>query len=160
MTLKFNPHRSVLRASGDSGAQGQIFLFFGCRHKQRDLIYRSAIIITTHLSSWIILMSLCSDDLERLERNGTISRVFVAFSREEESPNGKYVQDSIRQQSALVSRYHRSRLHSLHFLFKSLHICRVMLEEAGTFLVCGNGTAMGNGVDATLDIILTEVSTA
>lgn len=79
----FLQHLSALYASHPQAKRGENWLFFGCRHRDKDFIYQQ--------------------DFEQLKSDGTLSRIFTAFSRE--NPEKKfYVQDSLEQNSASV--YH------------------------------------------------------
>lgn len=62
------------------------WLFFGCRHKDKDYLFR--------------------DKLEGLSKSGVLDHLLVAFSRHSDSPDGdsepKYVQDNLRLSSESI----------------------------------------------------------
>ena len=69
-------------ASSSSTSLGEAHLFFGCRSKDHDFIYR--------------------EELERFEASGALTSLRVAFSRE--GPNKVYVQHLISEKSAELAR--------------------------------------------------------
>ena len=69
-------------SSSSSSSLGEAHLFFGCRSKDHDFIYR--------------------EELERFERSGALTSLRVAFSRE--GPGKVYVQHLIAEKSAEVAR--------------------------------------------------------
>ncbi|XP_068221140.1 methionine synthase reductase-like [Palaemon carinicauda] len=72
----FLKHRQMMRMSGNENAFGESWLFFGCRHKNKDYLYR--------------------EELEQFHRDKVLSHLKVCFSRDEDSIQGlKYVQDNI-----------------------------------------------------------------
>ncbi|XP_041458976.1 methionine synthase reductase-like isoform X2 [Lytechinus variegatus] len=80
----FLEHRSHMMKEAVEGSMtfGPVWLFFGCRHKDRDYIYR--------------------EKLEEFQETGVLSRLCVSFSRddpvhdESEKQIPRYVQDSMR----------------------------------------------------------------
>ncbi|ORX90107.1 riboflavin synthase domain-like protein [Basidiobolus meristosporus CBS 931.73] len=56
---------------------GEMWLFYGCRHKERDYLYRK--------------------ELEDLKTRGVLKELVVCFSREAEDGEPKYVQDNLRK---------------------------------------------------------------
>ncbi|KAF9396358.1 hypothetical protein CPC16_002541 [Podila verticillata] len=62
---------------------GEMWLFFGCRHRDRDWLFRQ--------------------QMEEYRSDGVLTQLHVAVSREEDVPNSaKYVQDLIRKESKKV----------------------------------------------------------
>lgn len=62
---------------------GEMWLFFGCRHRDRDWLFRQ--------------------QMEEYKSDGVLTQLRLAVSREEDVPNsGKYVQDLIRKESKKV----------------------------------------------------------
>ncbi|CAB4040517.1 NADPH--cytochrome P450 reductase-like, partial [Paramuricea clavata] len=59
---------------------GDTLLFFGCRHKAEDYIYQ--------------------EEIEQYHNEGTISHLFVAFSRDQ--PEKRYVQHLILENGEVV----------------------------------------------------------
>ena len=84
--IGFLQHRKHLQKN-TSLALSESWLFFGCRHKERDYLYR--------------------EELEQFLSTGVLSRLFVSFSRDtisdlSEKPP-KYVQDNLRSHAAEVA---------------------------------------------------------
>ncbi|KAG0053792.1 hypothetical protein BGZ83_000427 [Gryganskiella cystojenkinii] len=62
---------------------GDMWLFFGCRHRERDWLFRK--------------------EMEQYKEEGVLTELQLAVSREENVPNsGKYVQDLIKKESARI----------------------------------------------------------
>ena len=92
-------------------ASGGNWLFFGDRHREHDHIY--------------------ADEIEGFVADGLLSRVDLAFSRDQE--HKIYVQDRMREQGAALYAW---------------------LSEGAHIYVCGDATRMARDVDtALLDII-------
>ncbi|XP_059272846.1 methionine synthase reductase isoform X1 [Mustela nigripes] len=86
--IGFLQHREKLQEQHPDGHFGAMWLFFGCRHKDRDYLFR--------------------EELRRFHQRGVLTHLKVSFSRdapvgEEEAPV-KYVQDNIRLHSEQVAR--------------------------------------------------------
>ncbi|XP_036752565.2 methionine synthase reductase isoform X1 [Manis pentadactyla] len=86
--IGFLQHREKLREQSPGGHFGETWLFFGCRHKDRDYLFR--------------------EELRHFHKHGILTHLKVSFSRdapvgEEEAP-AKYVQDSIEHHSTQVAR--------------------------------------------------------
>eukprot|EP00041_Stephanoeca_diplocostata_P026253 m.703562 g.703562 ORF g.703562 m.703562 type:complete len:108 (+) comp22918_c0_seq54:2139-2462(+) len=62
-------------------AFGDVWVFFGCRHEQRDF--------------------LCREELEAYVNDGTVTHFHVAFSRDE-GAEAKYVQDHMNMHGAAL----------------------------------------------------------
>jgi len=77
--LGFLEHRRAQRAAHPSGAVGDSYLFFGCRHEARDF--------------------LCRKEVEAFVADGTLTHLKVAFSRDE-GAEAKYVQDLMKPMGA------------------------------------------------------------
>jgi sulfite reductase alpha subunit-like flavoprotein len=92
------------RADGHRGAN---WLFFGEQHEATDFYYR--------------------DELERMRDDGLLTRMDVAFSRDQRQK--VYVQDRMVEHGAELWRW---------------------LQEGAHFLVCGDASRMARDVDATL----------
>ena len=68
----FLEHRAALKE-----ALGEAWLFYGCRHQDRDFLYR--------------------DKLKKFEFDGVLTRLIIAFSRDSDSAGTcRYVQDNLR----------------------------------------------------------------
>jgi methionine synthase reductase len=62
---------------------GDMWLFFGCRHRERDWLFR--------------------EQMEAYKRDGVLTELQLAVSREENVPNSaKYVQDLMRNQGKSI----------------------------------------------------------
>ncbi|MCU1628337.1 MAG: molybdopterin oxidoreductase [Pseudonocardia sp.] len=96
------------------GHQGRNWLFFGEQRRETDFYYR--------------------EELDGLQRDGTLGRLDVAFSRDQR--HKVYVQDRMRE--------HGARLWA-------------WLEDGAHFYVCGDATRMAKDVDRALrDIVATH----
>eukprot|EP00736_Rhodelphis_marinus_P006723 Rmarinus@m.17465 len=79
----FLHERRVFREERGEEHAGKTVLYFGCRHRDHDFIYR--------------------EELELMEKDGVLSEFHRAFSREPSStPDRKYVQHMLREQSDSV----------------------------------------------------------
>ncbi|XP_059132576.1 methionine synthase reductase [Peromyscus eremicus] len=85
--IGFLQHREKLQEQHPNGNFGAMWLFFGCRHKDRDYLFR--------------------EELRRFLTIGVLTHLKVSFSRdappEEEAP-AKYVQDNLHRHSQQVAR--------------------------------------------------------
>lgn len=85
----FLQHRDLKqKTTGLAAPLSEAWLFFGCRHKERDYLYRQ--------------------ELEHYLSTGVLSRLFLSFSRDaiddlHSDPPPKYVQDNLRRHSAEVA---------------------------------------------------------
>jgi sulfite reductase (NADPH) flavoprotein alpha-component len=105
------PFRAFLEQRRETGAKGRNWLFFGDQHAATDFLYR--------------------DELEAMMCRGTLTRLDVAFSRDQEQK--VYVQ-------------HRMIEHA-----KELY---AWLEEGAHFYVCGDASRMAKDVDKALHEIV------
>jgi sulfite reductase (NADPH) flavoprotein alpha-component len=105
------PFRAFLQERRASGARGRSWLFFGEQHAATDYLYR--------------------DELEDFRRDGTLTRLEVAFSRDQ--PEKVYVQ-------------HRMLEHA-----RELY---TWLEEGAHFYVCGDAKRMARDVDEALHVLV------
>lgn len=86
--IGFLQHREKLQEQNPDGNFGAMWLFFGCRHKDRDYLFR--------------------EELRRFLKIGVLTHLKVSFSRDappdrEEAP-AKYVQDNLQRHSQQVAR--------------------------------------------------------
>jgi sulfite reductase alpha subunit-like flavoprotein len=96
------------------GHQGRNWLFFGEQRRETDFYYR--------------------EELDALQRDGTLTRLDVAFSRDQR--HKVYVQDRMREHGAQLWAW---------------------LEDGAHFYVCGDATRMAKDVDKALrDIVATH----
>jgi Oxidoreductase NAD-binding domain len=102
---------------------GSVDVFFGCRHEDHDWLYRS--------------------DMLQLEREGIISKLHTAFSRDP-AVNGsdgnrrKYVQDIMLEKAC------------------STHLAKLIHEKNASIFVCGDGNAMARDVQNALTQIVAQ----
>jgi len=92
---------------------GEMSLYFGCRHKEQDFIYR--------------------DEIEKYEADGTLSKVHLAFSRDQQEKI--YVQHLMQQNQDEIWR---------------------ILEDGGHIYVCGDARNMARDVHKCLVDVITE----
>lgn len=107
------PFRAFLHERRARSASGRNWLFFGDQHRAEDFIYE--------------------DELDGLSRDGVLSRLDLAFSRDQTEKI--YVQHRMRENG------------------KELY---GWLEEGGYFYVCGDATRMAKDVDSALHDIIAE----
>jgi sulfite reductase (NADPH) flavoprotein alpha-component len=105
------PFRAFLEERRATGATGKNWLFFGDQRAATDFMYR--------------------DELETMVRDGTLTRLDTAFSRDQAEKS--YVQ-------------HRMRENASEFF--------AWLEAGAHFYVCGDASRMAKDVDAALHEIL------
>ncbi|XP_054020285.1 methionine synthase reductase [Dryobates pubescens] len=85
--IGFLQHREKLREEHPDWQFGETWLFFGCRHQDRDYLFK--------------------DELRRFLENGTLTHLKVCFSRDSSTSEvapPKYVQDVIRLHAKEVTR--------------------------------------------------------
>jgi sulfite reductase (NADPH) flavoprotein alpha-component len=107
------PFRAFLQELSLSGARGKQWLFFGDQRREYDFLYR--------------------DELEAYCRSGVLTRLDLAFSRDQ--PEKIYVQHRMRENARELWTW---------------------LQEGAHFYVCGDATRMARDVDATLRQIAAE----
>ncbi|XP_078716711.1 methionine synthase reductase isoform X1 [Lampetra fluviatilis] len=115
----FLQHREH-KASGGAAVLGESWLFFGCRHRDRDFLYR--------------------EQLEGFVARGTLTHLRVAFSRDE--PAGSEVASP---GGAAHPRYVQHIL-GLH----RADVMRLLLQEDARLYVCGDAKNMARDVQETL----------
>jgi sulfite reductase (NADPH) flavoprotein alpha-component len=106
------PFRSFLADRQATGAKSRSWLFFGDQHEKSDFLYGDT------LQTWL--------------KDGTLSRLDTAFSRDQAQKI--YVQDRMRDQAADLWRW---------------------LQDGAHFYVCGDAMRMARDVDAMLRKIAT-----
>lgn len=107
------PFRAFLAHRKATGARGRNWLFFGDRHAASDFLYR--------------------EELEAQLRDGVLTRLDTAFSRDQERK--VYVQDRMLEHAAELWAW---------------------LERGAHFFVCGDATRMAADVDAALHRIVAD----
>ncbi len=105
------PFRAFLQEREVGGAKGRNWLFFGDQHRSSDFVYED------ELSAWL--------------RGGTLSRLDLAFSRDQQEKI--YVQTRMRENA------------------KDLY---AWLEEGAHFYICGDASRMARDVDDALHEIV------
>ncbi len=101
------PFRAFLQQREATGAAGRTWLFFGDQHEASDFLYRG--------------------ELERWRRHGVLTRLDLAFSRDQ--PRKIYVQDRMAEHAAELWAW---------------------LRDGAHFYVCGDASRMARDVDAAL----------
>ncbi|XP_062841694.1 methionine synthase reductase [Trichomycterus rosablanca] len=125
----FLQQREKERDEDQDVAFGETWLFFGCRHKDRDFIFR--------------------DELESFVENGTLNHLKVCFSRDETRPAGSTGCTGSEPEPKYVQ--HEMRRHAEDVL-------RVLLKENGRLYVCGDAKNMARDVnDALVEMIGNEL---
>ncbi len=109
------PFRAFLHERRAAGATGRNWLFFGERSAATDFLYR--------------------DELEGMHRDGHLTQLDTAFSRDQQRK--VYVQDLMMQNAQQLWRW---------------------LEDNAFLYVCGDATRMAKDVDRTLHTIVEEQS--
>ncbi len=107
------PFRAFLQEREFRKASGQNWLLFGDRNQATDYIYQ--------------------DEIEAMQKSGVISRLDLAFSRDQEEKI--YVQDKMRENGAEMFAW---------------------LEQGGSFYVCGDANYMAKDVDKALHALIEE----
>ncbi|MSU27306.1 MAG: sulfite reductase subunit alpha [Pedosphaera sp.] len=105
------PFRAFLEERRATGAKGKNWLFFGDQRGATDFLFR--------------------EELEAMQRDGTLTRLDLAFSRDQA--------DKIYVQTRMLE--HGKKLYA-------------WLEEGGSFYVCGDASRMAKDVDAALHQII------
>lgn len=105
------PFRGFLHERQARGESGRNWLFFGEQHADTDFYYR--------------------DELEAMRKDGALSRLDVAFSRDQSEKI--YVQDRMREHGEELFRW---------------------IEEGAHFYVCGDANRMAKDVDAALKSVV------
>ena len=108
------PFRGFLHERAAVGASGRNWLFFGDQRSATDFMYR--------------------DELETMQRAGTLTRLDTAFSRDQTAKI--YVQDRMRERGKELFDW---------------------LEQGAHFYVCGDASRMAKDVDAALHEIVQSV---
>lgn len=107
------PFRGFLQERYARGDKGKNWLFFGEQKSTTDFYYQ--------------------DELNELQKNGTLTRLDLAFSRDQEQKI--YVQDRMREQGSEIWQW---------------------LEQGAYFCICGDASRMAKDVDATLKEIISQ----
>jgi len=129
--LAFLQHRRELvraqaaKADGAKQAAGHSHLFFGCQHQVGDFLF--------------------ADELEEMERDGTLTQLHTAFSRD-------------ARDSASAGEWRSCRLNVNYvqdlFIGASARIQQLLLKEGAYMYVCGDGSSMAADVHKELLAVL------
>ncbi|XP_068565916.1 methionine synthase reductase isoform X1 [Cebidichthys violaceus] len=129
--IGFLQQRELERKENPEAVFGETWLFFGCRHRDRDYLFR--------------------EELEGFVSSGTLSHLKVCFSRDDQE--GEEGEEGEATTSAARPRYVQHNL-----LRNSQHITDVLLKRNGYFYVCGDAKNMAKDVNnALMEMIQTEL---
>ncbi|XP_070784159.1 methionine synthase reductase [Enoplosus armatus] len=127
--IGFLQQREKERQENPGATFGETWLFFGCRHRDQDYLFR--------------------EELEGFVSSGTLSHLKVCFSRDD--------LEEEEQQEANVSAA-RPRYVQHNLLRNSKHITDILLKQNGYLYVCGDAKNMAKDVNDTLmEMIKTEL---
>ncbi|GAA6217421.1 methionine synthase reductase isoform X1 [Lates japonicus] len=127
--IGFLQQRENERQENPEAVFGETWLFFGCRHRDRDYLFR--------------------EELEGFVCSGTLSHLKVCFSRDDqEQEEGKEVAPSVS----------RPRYVQHNLLLNSQYVTEILLKQNGYLYVCGDAKNMAKDVNDTLiEMIKTEL---
>ncbi|KAM7369979.1 hypothetical protein PAMP_011266 [Pampus punctatissimus] len=126
--IGFLQQRETERQQNPEVVFGETWLFFGCRHKDRDYLFR--------------------EDLEGFLSSGTLNHLKVCFSRDNQEKEAEEVVPSAG----------RARYVQHNLLFNSQHVTNILLKQNGCLYVCGDAKNMAKDVNDTLmEMIKTEL---
>ncbi|XP_041817222.1 methionine synthase reductase isoform X2 [Chelmon rostratus] len=127
--IGFLQQRQKERQQNPEATFGETWLFFGCRHRDRDYLFR--------------------EELEGFVSSGTLSHLQVCFSRDDREEEGALEATN----SAGRRRYVQHNL-----LLNSQYITDILLKQNGYLYVCGDAKNMAKDVNDTLvEMIRTEL---
>jgi len=109
--MGFLEERRARKRNGEE-ISGSCWLVFGCRSKDNDFLYKEV--------------------LEDMVKEGVLSKLSVAFSREEGGP--RYVQDSIRENKEKLVMW--------------------LVDMSASFYVCGDAKGMARGVQEVVEQVV------
>ncbi|XP_038078300.1 methionine synthase reductase-like [Patiria miniata] len=127
--IGFLQHRACLLKTG--ACLGPAWLFFGCRHRDRDFLYR--------------------DSLEGYLSSGVLSKLCLSFSRD---PSPSVTDESCKMGNATsdTPRYVQDNLRRY-----AAELCQLILEDKAVVYVCGDAKNMAKNVTTTFsDIFMQE----
>ncbi|XP_034416063.1 methionine synthase reductase isoform X1 [Cyclopterus lumpus] len=126
--IGFLQQREQERKEKPEAIFGETWLFFGCRHRDGDYLFR--------------------EELEGFVSSGTLSQLKVCFSRDEQE----------EEEEATTSAAARPRYVQHNLLLNSRHVTDILLKHNGYFYVCGDAKNMAKDVNNTLmEMIQTEL---
>lgn len=116
------------RQENPEAVYGETWLFFGCRHRDRDYLFR--------------------EELEGFVSSGTLSHLKVCFSRDN-------CEEEAEKATASAG---RARYVQHNLLLNSQQITNILLKQNGCLYVCGDAKNMAKDVNDTLiEMIKTEL---
>ncbi|XP_076617227.1 methionine synthase reductase isoform X1 [Chaetodon auriga] len=125
----FLQQREKERRQNPEATFGETWLFFGCRHRDRDYLFR--------------------EELESFVSSGTLNHLQVCFSRDKQEEE----EEEEATNSAGRRRYVQHNL-----LLNSKRITDILLRQNGCLYVCGDAKNMAKDVNDTLmEMIRTEL---
>ncbi|CAK6971237.1 methionine synthase reductase [Scomber scombrus] len=126
--IGFLQQREKERQENPEAVFGETWLFFGCRHRDRDYLFR--------------------EELEGFVSSSTLSHLKVCFSRDD--------QEEEAEETAAPAGRARYVQHNL--LCNSPQITNILLKQNGRLYVCGDAKNMAKDVNDTLiEMIKTEL---
>ncbi|XP_051266429.1 methionine synthase reductase isoform X1 [Dicentrarchus labrax] len=131
--IGFLQQREKERQENPEATFGETWLFFGCRHRNQDYLFR--------------------EELEDFESSGTLSHLKVCFSRDDQEEEEEEEAEAATTISAARCKYVQHNL-----LLHSQQITDILLKRNGCIFVCGDAKNMAKDVNDTLmDMIKTEL---
>ncbi|XP_042254819.1 methionine synthase reductase isoform X2 [Thunnus maccoyii] len=126
--IGFLQQRENERQENPEAVYGETWLFFGCRHRDRDYLFR--------------------EELEGFVSSGTLSHLKVCFSRDN-------CEEEAEKATASAG---RTRYVQHNLLLNSQQITNILLKQNGCLYVCGDAKNMAKDVNDTLiEMIKTEL---
>ncbi|KAG7225125.1 hypothetical protein INR49_014581 [Caranx melampygus] len=127
--IGFLQQRERQRLENPEAVFGETWLFFGCRHRDRDYLFR--------------------EELEGFVTSGILNHLKVCFSRDDQEQE----EEKEDTPSAARPRYVQHNL-----LLNSQYITEILLRQSGYLYVCGDAKNMAKDVNDTLiEMIKTEL---
>uniref|UniRef100_A0A3B4X3H4 Methionine synthase reductase n=1 Tax=Seriola lalandi dorsalis TaxID=1841481 RepID=A0A3B4X3H4_SERLL len=127
--IGFLQQREKERQENPEAVFGETWLFFGCRHRDRDYLFR--------------------EELEGFVSSGILNHLKVCFSRGDEQEQGE---------KEITTSVARPRYVQHNLLLNSQYITEILLRQNGCLYVCGDAKNMAKDVNDTLiEMIKTEL---
>ncbi|XP_071341465.1 methionine synthase reductase isoform X2 [Trachinotus anak] len=127
--IGFLQQREKERQENPEAAFGETWLFFGCRHRGRDYLFR--------------------EELEGFVSSGILNHLKVCFSRDDQEQE---------EEMEVTTSVARPRYVQHNLLLNSQHITEILLKQNGHLYVCGDAKNMAKDVNDTLmEMIKTEL---
>ncbi|XP_022621948.1 methionine synthase reductase isoform X2 [Seriola dumerili] len=127
--IGFLQQREKERQENPEAVFGETWLFFGCRHRDRDYLFR--------------------EELEGFVSSGILNHLKVCFSRGDEQE---------QEEKEITTSVARPRYVQHNLLLNSQYITEILLRQNGCLYVCGDAKNMAKDVNDTLiEMIKTEL---